>query len=271
LSTADGQPGKLNYTALLAKRISNRQSGLIDVRSDLLHFALVTHALPPERLRPHIHERFEVQTFPIGGERLALMSAVPFLDLDFSYYRVAPFIRWTFAQTNYRVYVIDRETGEPCVWFFGTTLGGRIVNLARWLWRIPWHYARYEIDCRFDGAAGRYERFRYAKVSDWASAEIELEDTGEAPGLLPGFADLAEQTLVLTHPVTGFFYRTDGKLGTYSVWHEELQLTTGRAVRLAFSLYKRLGLLSEEEMARPHSVLICPKTTFEVHLPPRAV
>jgi len=261
----------MDSKTLLNQRISDRKSGRLDVRSDLLHFALITHTLPAERLRPHIHERFEIQTFPIGGERLALMSAVPFLDEDFAFYRLAPFARMRFAQTNYRVYVKDRETGEPCVWFFGTTLGGWVVNLARGLWRIPWHYARYEVDCRYDAAAGRYQRFRYTHASGWASADIELEDTGTSPGLLPGFADMDEQTLVLTHPVKGFFYRTDGNLGTYSVWHEEIPLTVGRPVELHFSLYERLGLLGKDEMQRPHSVLICPKTTFEVHLPPRAV
>lgn len=255
---------------ILSQRITDRRSGLIDIRSDLRHFALITYALPAERLRPHIPERFEIQTFPIGGRDLALMSAVPFLDEDFTFYRIAPFIRWTFAQTNYRVYGIDRKTGEPCVWFFGTTLGGWPVHAARALWRIPWHYARYEVDCRFDEAAGRYEKFRFAHRSKWADAEMALEHTGEPMELLPGFTDLAEQKLILTHPVTGYFYRTDGRVGTYSVWHEEIPLTTGAPKQLYFSLYERLGLLSREEMQQPHSVLICPQIQFDVHLPPRA-
>lgn len=253
----------------LATRIAGRKSGLFDIRSDLLHFALITYALPVERLRSHIPDRFDIPTFLIDGRQLALMSAVPFLDSDFSYYRLAPFVKSRFAQTNYRVYVIDRETGEHCVWFFGTTLGGRVVHLARWLWRIPWHYARYKVDCSFEPTAGRYERYLFAHNSKWASAEIELEDSGEHAGLLPGFADMAEQTLILTHPVEGFFYRLDGKPGTYSVWHEEIPLTTGKAKHLYFSLYERLGLLSKEEMQQPHSVLICPKIMFEVHLPPK--
>ncbi|HUF38317.1 MAG TPA: DUF2071 domain-containing protein [Anaerolineales bacterium] len=261
----------MNYKTLLTHRITDRNSGWLDVRSDLLHFALITYALPRERLRPHIPDRFEIQTFPIGGDHLALMSAVPFLDEDFSFYRIAPFIKIKFAQTNYRVYVVDRDTGEPCVWFFGTTLGSRVVNLARWLWRIPWHYARYDVDCEYEAGKRAYARYRFTVASEWAAATVQLQDTGAPAGLLPGFADMAEQTLVLTHPVKGFFYRTDGKLGSYSVWHEEIPLTVGRAVALYFSLYERLGLLTKEEMARPHSVLICPKTTFEVHLPPKAL
>jgi hypothetical protein len=259
----------MSYSTFLADRIANRTSNVLDIRSDLLHFALITYALPAERLRPHIHERFEIPTFPIDGQDLALMSAVPFVDADFSFYRLAPSIKWQFPQTNYRVYVIDRESGEHCVWFFGTTLGGRPVHAARGLWRIPWHYADYEVNCQHDPVVGRYDKFHYTHESEWASAEIELEDTGEVPGLLPGFADMAEQTLILTHPVEGYFYRTDWKLGMYSVWHEEIPLTVGKATNLDFSLYSELELLSQEEMARPHSVLICPKIMFEVHLPPK--
>lgn len=260
---------KLDHRTLLSSRIAARKPGLFDLRSDLLHFALITYALPAERLRPYIHPRFDIPTFPIHGQHMALMSAVPFLDNDFSYYRLLPFVRWKFAQTNYRVYVVDRETGEHCVWFFGTTLGSRIVHLARGLWKIPWHFAKYTVDCLFDSDLGRYKRFHFAHESDWATAEIDLEDTGEPAGLLPGFSELNDQKLVLTHPVEGFFYRLDGKTGTYSVWHEEIPLTTGRARHLYFSLYERLGLLSREEMQQPHSVLICTKIMFEVHLPPR--
>jgi hypothetical protein len=255
--------------ATLQPRIAHRRSGLIDIRSDLLHFALITYALPAERLRPHIHPRFDIPTFPVNGQQSALMSAVPFLDDDFHFYRLAPFLKWKFAQTNYRVYVVDRETGEHCVWFFGTTLGSWIVYLARWLWRIPWHDARYEVDCRYNPQRKAYDEFKFTHQSPWSSAEIDLEDTGESMPLTPGFSSLDEQTLILTHPVTGYFYRLNKKLGSYSVWHEEIPLTMGKAKHLYFSLYERLGLLTREEMQKPHSVLICPKIMFEVHLPPR--
>lgn len=261
----------MNPKQLLTSRIAERRKGLLDIRSDLLHFALITYALPAERLRPHIPPRFDIPPFPIHGQPLALMSAVPFLDADFHFYRLAPFIKWRFAQTNYRVYVVDRATGEHCVWFFGTTLGSWVVHLARALWRIPWHYADFDIICDYNASRRAYDRYEMYHFSEWATAEIELEDTGEPMTLTAGFATLDEQTLILTHPITGYFTRLDKRVGTYSVWHEQIPLTVGKAKRLYFSLYERLGLLSPEEMERPHSVLICPRTTFEVHLPPRRV
>lgn len=137
------------------------------------------------------------------------------------------------------------------------------------LWRIPWHYAQYEVDCTYNQSSKIYKQFKFTHQSKWASAEIELEDTGATMSLAPGFSTIQEQVLILTHPVDGYFYRLDKKVGTYSVWHEEIPLTVGKAKHLYFSLYERLGLLSRDEMQKPHSVFICPKVQFDVHLPPK--
>src|SRR4051794_26241752 len=112
-----------DYATLLQERVQARTGGFWDVHSTLRHFALINYALPAERLARYIPtERFEIPTFPIGGQQLALMSAVPFWDHDFHFVRVAPWLRFAFGQTNYRVYVRDRTTGQDLVWFFGTTL-----------------------------------------------------------------------------------------------------------------------------------------------------
>lgn len=253
---------------ILRRRLERPARGWLDIDSTLRHFALINYALPAERLRPHIPERFEIPEREIDGRRLAFMSAVPFWDDDFHFLRL-PMFRFGFAQTNYRVYVRDRVSGEDVVWFFGTTLGARVVHLARLLWRIPWHFARYRLDCTHDAATGRYTRFRYDTESSWAAARIELADTGAPAGPVPGFEAEDDRVLFLTHPVEGFFFRADGRVGTYSVWHEEIPMTRAEPVELWFSLYERLGLLSREEMMRPHSVWLCPSTLFWIRMPPR--
>ncbi len=255
--------------AALDARLAHRRAGKLDIDAPLHHFALITYAVPVERLTAHIPaDRFEIPTFAIDGQPFALMSVVPFIDAGF-HFRLLPFIRFHFAQTNYRVYVIDRETGEHAVWFFGTTLGGWPVHLARLLWKIPWYPAKYAWDCAFDDAEGRYRAFRYRARSKWASARIDVVDTGVPAGTLPGFASREEMVLILTHPMDGFFYRLDGAVGTYSVSHPVLPLTVGEAKDLHFSLLERLGVLSAEEMQRPHSVLLCRETAFHIYMPPR--
>lgn len=255
---------------VLDRRLAPRPLGRLDIQSTLRHFALVNYALPAERLAPHLPaDRFDIPTFDVGGRRLAFVSAVPFVDDDFRFARLLPFVKARFCQTNFRAYVVHRASGQHAVWFFGTTLGSWLCHPARWLWRIPWHRARYRTDFAHDPAAGRYTRFRYQIRSRWCDAEIELDDTGEPVGDVPGFPDRDEMTLVLTHPVDGYFYRLDGTVGTYSVSHERLQLTRARPRALHFSLFERLGLLSRDEMGKPHSVMITQSTRFDIHMPPR--
>lgn len=253
---------------ILAARLAPRPLGRWDVRSTLRHFALIHHAIPPERLRPHIPaDRFDLATIVVDGQERALVGTVPFLDADFRFERVAPWLQLAFAQTNYRAYVIDRATGEHAVWFFGTTLGHPVVQIPRHLWRLPWHQARYEVDCVHD--AGRYARFRYEAASAWAPLTLDLEDTGEPWGLTPGFEDPVAQTLVLTHPVAGFYHRRDGALGGYGVWHPEMRPTVAKPRAVRIGLYERLGLITPEEAMAPHSALIVPEIVFDVALPPR--
>lgn len=249
---------------LLQQRLSKRPSGFLDVRSDLLHFSLINYAVPKERLEPYIPtDRFEILTFDSNGRQQAMLSVVPFVDADFNFYRLFPWLTFRFAQTNHRVYVRDKMSGEPVVWFFGTTLGSRVVHLARTLWRIPWYLAQYEIDCTYDEVNGRYLNYGIDIQSDWCAAQIELEDTGEPVNLT------AEERLILTHPVDGYFYRLDGRVGGYSIWHEIIPLTTAKPKNLYFSLYEKLNIMNREEMQQPHSIFVCPRISFDIYMPPQ--
>lgn len=240
----------------------------IDAVTTLRHFAIVTYAVPPERLRPLVHPRFDLDCVAIDNRVRALFSAVVFEDQDF---RAAawPSPRWAFGQTNYRIYVRDRHTGCRAVWFLGTTLGSWSVALPKYLWRLPWHHGRFEMDC-VDDASGRYSKFRMRTESAWAPAMLDLEHRGGLP-VLPGFPDVETGLVVLTHPLTGFYTRTDATLGSYAVWHDRLTPTSGRVREARWGLLDRLGIVPYDEQTTPHSVLIQPRTEFIVHLPPRRV
>jgi hypothetical protein len=257
----------------IQKRISDRKSqpSILDIETYLLHFALINYTLPKERLIPYIPQQFEISEYIVNGKSMAMMSAVPFLDVDFHFKKIFPFLKFQFPQTNYRVYIKDRKTGESAVWFFGTTLGSNYVYLPRLGFKIPWHFAKYKVDCNYNSIKRAYDRYSFSAQLKWASAEIDLVDTGKPINDYPGFSSYDEMKLILTHPVTGYFYRNDSKLGTYSIWHEEMNLTQGISRKLYFSLFERLGLLSKEEMQNPFSIFLCPKIFFEVYLPPKLI
>jgi hypothetical protein len=238
-----------------------------DVITTLRHFAIVTYAIPPERLAGLVDDRFALDTVAIDGRTRALISVVPFEDEDFRW-AASDGPRWRFGQTNYRIYVRDRQTGRRAVWFLGTTLGSWRVIVPRYWWRLPWHYGRFAFACELD-ADGRYTTYRIETKSRWAPLRLELDHDPQAPLVLAGFADTATALDVLTHPLDGFFRRRDGRLGTYSVWHERLAPTPGRVRQARIGLLDRLGIVPFAEQADAHSVLIQERTEFQIHLPPR--
>lgn len=240
-----------------------------DVVAHLAHFALINWAVDPARVRPHVDERFELDTIvDASGAEKVLVSMVPFEDQDFHFVGLRG-LRFSFGQTNYRTYVIDRVTRQRAVWFWGTTLDSPSVAVPRYAWRLPWYRGRVRFDCAYDASAGRYSRYRMTTHSRWAPVELSLADTGAPVTELQGYPDLEHGLVTLTHPLTGVFRRTDGRLGTYPVWHDRLEMTVGRCVDIRAGLLDRLGVVPFAEQADTHSVLIQPSTEFTVYLPPQ--
>ncbi len=150
-------------------------------------------------------------------------------------------------------------------------LAENLVAVPRNLWRLPWYAARSTFDTRYNVAEHRYDHYHLHTDSDWGDAEVTLADTGKPVGLLPGFSDLALQRLILTHPVAGYFSMTNQKLGTYRIWHDQMELTVGSVVNARFGLLERLQILTTDEMLQPHSVLVQPAIPFLIGVPPREV
>jgi len=71
--------------------------------------------------------------------------------------------------------------------------------------------------------------------------------------------------------VIGYFYRRDGKLGSYSIWHDQLQPTEGHVKEANFPLLHQLDLVGEGDLSAVHNVLIQPQTDFTIYLPPVGV
>ena len=241
----------------------------IDVQTSLTHFAIVTYTVDPLVLRRHIHKRFEPDCIMYEGRPRALVSVVPFMDEDFQFVRCR-LPSWNFCQTNYRAYVTDTQTGEHVAWFFGTSLDSVSVYLPRFVWKLPWHRARIHFDCKYDPEQHKYSTYRMTTTRSWADAQLEICDSGVAPQELAGFSDLETGLVLLTHPLRGYYFRRDGRLGSYSVWHERLQTTTATVKSARFSLLDRLGLVLLGNTTSLHSVLVQPQTDFTIYLPPKA-
>ena len=258
----------LRFTPTLLSKPAPRG---LTVETTLQHFAIVTYWVDPPSLRRHLHPRFEpVCLAAAGSSARALVSVVTFLDRDFRLV-ACPWIRRSFGQTNYRAYVRDTETGEHVAWFFGTCLDSLSVAVPRHLWQLPWHRARMDFDCQYDAAAARYSTFNVTTRSRWAPGRLVLEDSGQAPAQLAGVMNLEAALVLLTHPMRGYFFRRDGALASYAIWHDRATPTVGEIREARYPLLERLELVPEGDRGRIHSVLLQPIIDFVIYLPPSKV
>jgi hypothetical protein len=228
---------------------------------------MVTFAVDPVRLAASLPTglRPELRRLDDGREA-GFVSAVSFRDIDFRF-AVAPFVRVSFFQTNYRAYVFGPD-GRRAVFFFGTTLDSPLVVLPRRLWQMPWHGGPTRIEGAWDPDE-RCTDYRHRSRGRWGAADVELEGTGVPAGRLDGFVDAEDTAAVLTHPLDGYFRRRDGSLGRYAVWHERLRPQLGIARRASYAVFEDLGLVAAD--AIPHSVLLQRAVDFDVLLPPTPV
>lgn len=107
--------------------------------------------------------------------------------------------------------------------------------------------------------------------SEWAPAKLALIQEKGGDINLPGFPDIETGLVCLTHPLTGFYHRRDGKLGTYRVWHKRLLVQPAILKYADFGLLSRMELVSLDEQQRPYSVLVEPINEFTIYLPPVVV
>ena len=243
----------------------------LTVETTLQHFVIVTYWVDQSSLRRLIHSRFEPVCLAANGRsQRALVSVVTFLDRDFRFV-ACPYFKGSFGQTNYRAYVQDTETGEQAAWFFGTCLDSLSVVIPRYLWRLPWYRARMEFDCRYDQAAARYSTFNVSTQSHWAPARLAVEDSGEAPVELAGVSNLEAGLVLLTHPMRGYFFRRNGALGSYTIWHDRTLPTVGTIQEASYPLLQRLELVDDGDQRDIHSVLLQRNIDFTIYLPPSCV
>lgn len=242
----------------------------IDVFCALQHFAIITYAVPAQRFEGLFPERFRLDTVQIDGVEMGLISVVPFIDVDFTS-AVFPFPRFTMGQTNYRIYIRDQHTGERCVWFLGTVLDSWTLAVPRFLWNLPWYAGEVRFDCELNPETGLYQKYRMETASEWAAASVGLIQSEQDVFNFPGFPDVESALVYLTHPLAGFYYRRDKRLGTYRVWHKALDVRPARLQDANFKLLSDMGLVHKGEQQDPYSVLIEPLNEFTIYLPPKVI
>ncbi|MBD0402966.1 DUF2071 domain-containing protein [Flammeovirga sp. EKP202] len=258
----------MNFENLLNDRIRNKPlKGKLNVHTFLEHFSIISYKVELYKIAPFIPEPFELWTYENKGKTYALISAVTFKDKDFQFHNFIPQPKFSFYQTNFRTYIINKETNEHCAWFFGTNLGSITHLIPKHLWGMPWDQAKYTCDFKFENEV--YKNYSVSFHSATGRGLVDIVGSKDNMQLLEGFETLKQQLFILTHPVKGYYDKVGNQIGTYEIWHPEMLLKQGSSQNTYFEFFEKLGFLSKEEMQQPHSVLITPSIEFEVLLPPK--
>lgn len=234
------------------------------IRVDVEHFALVTHAVPAERVRAHLPDEYELETFraPDGSER-AFVSATCFCNRNFRAYALA-YPRLTFNESTYRTYV--RRESKRGVYFFGRYLGRGLAAASERL--FDQHAFLGEFEVKIDRTEKGYELYECSVSSDRGDTQFALQAVDTPPPQQPFDSgdDLAQ---FITYRLHGFFTSSLGRQGHMPVGHRRMEPFAGELHSGRFDLWERMGILAPNEVLPPYSVLVQPPIPFTLY-PPRS-
>jgi hypothetical protein len=229
----------------------------LTVRSEIQHFALISHAVPAERVRARLPAGLELETFsgPEGEER-AIISTACFRNAGFRP-TLALAGGMNFEQLTFRTYVKYR--GRTGAYFFGTLLSKRVPYLLEHLAAREAGLAKFHVNRVFHRKTG-YTGYSALVRSAFGETFIRLRGTH------PPKIDPLTQTL--THRLHGFFELTvGGSLGDQIVRHRRMSPWGGELIEGRFDFWERLGLLKPEEFNQAHAVCIEPSVVFHIYPP----
>jgi hypothetical protein len=203
-------------------------------------------------------------------EDLACVSVVTFHSKHVRLHGF-PAFRFNYDQINLRTYVHDPITDQRGVLFLRSGItSGLIAQVAR-LMGIPWDSVQFQVK-----TAPWPEKpgLLYTAAGYWgqctADTVIEVEaDSAQGP---MSRAPQAWQEMAgfITEPRVGF-YAPSGRIIRFEVRHAPVVPLQGRARRVHIPSLTSSGILTEEELKSPDSILLASEAQFSVFLPPRSL
>ncbi len=238
---------------------------------DLLRPAmLVSWAVPAARVRPHVPAPLLLDTVPgPGGDPLALLTVAAVLNVNM-HARLAPRLRLTFAQANYRTYVQPHAGGPTGVYFFGNFISARLPWLPTWLASPNVYYGPARMAGRVPRTQGGAWQVRLELASPLGPTILDAGGSCEPGQERLLWPDATKGTHFLTHRLLGYYRDRWGGVGLLPVEHVEMQPWTGQVHLAVCGPWQHWGLLSAAEVAHPLSVLVDPSVRFRAY-PPRRV
>lgn len=220
-------------------------------RLDVQSFLLVTYAVPVERVRAHLPRGLEPDTVAgPDGSPLGLFSATFFHTRNL-HLAALPWPRFSYRQSTFRIYCHTPE-GKEGVFFVGTYLEPPGLFAQRLLARDA-RRARFRSETRF--TPGEEWEIGVRATAGEEALELEARGVDRAP-------EDPEFAVWITQRLYGWIRLTVGGYAEQEVGHAVLSARNGELRRARLDRFRNLDLLTEPEMARPHSVHFVPGAAF---------
>jgi hypothetical protein len=231
------------------------------------HLLLVNYAVPPERVRQLVPPELTLDTVAgADGSALALVSAVAFHAWTASS-PAGISLRLETAQLNIRTYV---QPSGRSVYFIRADVGSRPLGMLGEIAMRGAAPAPILLAPDFDEETGRYLSYEVRCFSPAGEVELMVGDAEvECPPPL-GFESWQSAGAFFADRPVGFASSTFGMYFRLDVEHPPLNPMVGRLIEGRLRSLERLGIISREEAASPHSVFLKRRATFEVY-PPRPI
>ncbi|MCX5805985.1 MAG: DUF2071 domain-containing protein [Proteobacteria bacterium] len=232
------------------------------VQMDIHDILYLSWLIPEKRLQPAIPAHMH---FALTHEGQTIISIVIFRSKNVvsSFF---PFLHFSYNQANIRAYVIDPVSGMPAVFFIKSGITSPFVSFVTGLLKIPWNSISMCLDVRYKND----HLYQYHVEGNWEEHfNIELKEDFNPLDPAP-FQNLEEAARFLTCPAVGFYGRSE-KLIRFEVNHSAIKPSNGRLISIQCPILVNSGLIINNELETPNSILIAPYGHFTVFMPPAMI
>lgn len=230
----------------------------------LRDFALISYAVPKQRLLAHLPPPLTLDTRLVDGHETAFVSVGCFKN-EGLHWAASPLPRLSFPQLTFRTYVTSPR--GPAIFFLATGLGTISSFLTEGVLLRRSLFGKIRIDT--DTRAGIPGYVSYGCHARFGSRVVHFRTRAQGvPEAKGPFVDAEEGVLFLTQRLTGYFIAPGGLLMEQRVAHPPMSPWAGQALEEAkIDLLEEMGILRHAELSQPFSVLIEPKIAFEAFPP----
>jgi hypothetical protein len=229
---------------------------------ELKNILYVSYLLPAYRVAPSVPSPLRLSTV---DESRVYVSVVVMRN-DMVRLNLFPFIWLNYDQINVRTYVIDPKTENRAVYFINSGVNSRFISLITGLFGISWKFICSEkrINKIENSATMEYQIW-----GDWSGQfKLDANISPEERLKLEPFEDIQSGVDYILQPLVGLI-GDEGQIRRFTISHDKLVPISGQVNKFLFPLLPSIGIMDEDRVSNPDSVLYVPEATFHINMPPQ--